>query len=141
MKMLRAPELYETDPNWLSAYASSDLILLVDDDPEHLLLFSTVLENAGYEVLTASNARDGLRLLKTEPISCVISDIMMPETSGVDFVKEARSSSKLRLIPIILLTSGREDLEFASLALGADMFCLKKDARRLLPAQVDFLLG
>lgn len=117
-------------------------ILLIDDDEEQLELFGAVIKDAGYRVLFAQNATEAVeKILRTSSIDCIISDIMMPYLNGRDLLKIVRSIKRLDNIPIIMLTASAADLEMKMLESGADMYCRKHDARKLLVPQIEFLLG
>ena len=61
---------------------SKSLILCLDDDPDLLYLHRVVLERAGYDVLSATEAAEAMRLLDANPIDMVITDHVMPGKSG-----------------------------------------------------------
>lgn len=67
-------------------------ILVVDDDESLRRVTQMQLEDAGYEVLTASNGEDALRMLDERPLSLVITDFKMPGLSGLDLLKAARKN-------------------------------------------------
>ena len=83
-------------------------ILLVDDDEAHLLWSAEILREKGYEVEATESANEALDLLKANSFDLVISDLRMPEMSGIVLVKkiaEIRESQKA-----IILT-GHGDME------------------------------
>jgi two-component system response regulator (stage 0 sporulation protein F) len=63
-------------------------ILLIDDEPEIRALLRAVLESAGHTVTEAINGRDGLARYREQPADLVITDIHMPELSGLDLILE-----------------------------------------------------
>ncbi|HEY9846800.1 MAG TPA: response regulator, partial [Candidatus Caenarcaniphilales bacterium] len=65
-------------------------LLLIDDDPNLIFLVKDYLELRGYEVVTAGNGREALRLLERETPNMIICDVMMPEMDGYSFVKRVR---------------------------------------------------
>jgi CheY-like chemotaxis protein len=80
----------------------SEKILVVDDDPMVLRLVQTTLEKAGYAVQTVENAEDAYRSYTTAPpnsFDLVLSDVMMPRTTGVDLARQLlRCDGKVRLL-------------------------------------------
>ena len=81
---------------------SSKKILIVDDDYTILSVLRRVLERIGYSVLEANNGSQALDILKKNTISLVISDVYMPEFTGIDLLTEVK---KLDLrIPVIIIT-------------------------------------
>ena len=81
-------------------------ILVLDDSPTMVMSLSRVLKNAGYEVETASNGKEGMAKLAAglKP-SVILTDLNMPQMDGVAFIKEARKSASTRFTPIIVLTT------------------------------------
>jgi DNA-binding response OmpR family regulator len=76
-------------------------ILLIEDDREISSTLSSVLDGAGYHVLTASNGIDGQRLIETERPDLVITDMMMPRLGGfpvLEFMKTLPNPPKVIMI-------------------------------------------
>src|SRR5499427_8312920 len=65
-------------------------ILVVDDERSMRELLAIVLRREGYEVLLAENGRAAIELLEREPVDLLISDIKMPDVSGVDVLRAAK---------------------------------------------------
>lgn len=63
-------------------------ILVMDDEAPVLALLSTALQSAGYDVVEASNGREGLRMYRQSPADLVIVDMLMPELNGFDTIIE-----------------------------------------------------
>ncbi len=94
-------------------------LLLVDDDPPILHMFSRMLQQAGYLVVTAPDAEAALDRLNGECFDLVLSDISMPGLSGLDLLRHLR---ELRLDCEVLLMTGFASVESAILALRAGAF-------------------
>jgi len=77
-------------------------ILCIDDEELALSVRKMVLESAGYVVLTAANATQGLEVFKANYVDLVISDHLLPPTTGSDFVAELRRLSPN--LPIMILS-------------------------------------
>jgi PAS domain S-box-containing protein len=73
--------------------ARGETVLVVEDEPDVLAVAETMLENLGYRVLSAENARAGLDILKTEPaIDLLLSDVVLPGSmSGPDMTEHAKA--------------------------------------------------
>lgn len=81
-------------------------ILILDDDKICRRVNSESLRRVGYETIEAGSAKEASELLeKGEPIVMIVTDIRMPETSGLDFVANLRSDPGLAKIPILICTS------------------------------------
>ena len=86
-------------------------ILVIDDDPDILDAVSMILESQGFEVVTARDGIEGLASLKASNPDLTILDLMMPNLDGFGFCKKLQDPrwSKYRSIPILILTSVREE--------------------------------
>jgi DNA-binding response OmpR family regulator len=89
----------------------SGKILVVDDDPDILDAVTMILESQGYKVVTARDGAEGLATLKAEHPDLMILDMLMPKMDGFAVCKELQDPrwSKYKDIPILILTSVRED--------------------------------
>ncbi len=83
-------------------------ILIIEDDESVAAMLRTVLERNGYEVTTAANGREGVRLYSDQQVDLVISDILMPEMDGLETFKELRRMSPD--VKIIAISGGGERL-------------------------------
>ena len=92
-------------------------VLVVDDNPETLNLVARGLELEGIKVKTASSVLRALEAMYdgSEKPSLIITDLMMPQTTGWDFLKHLRNEPALRSLPIIVIT-GTEPGEGEQLA-------------------------
>lgn len=82
-------------------------VLLVEDDNALRRYVEVTLQRAGYEVLSAADGLEGMKLALTSAVDLVITDAMMPNLSGHELCRFLRNSQQLSHIPIILL-SGME---------------------------------
>ena len=74
-------------------------ILLIDDDPQIQSALVMMLREHGHEVMTAVNGNLGLRMMHAEKFDLVLTDILMPETDGIEVVRAAvRDFPKLALV-------------------------------------------
>jgi CheY-like chemotaxis protein len=82
-------------------------VLIVDDDARNIFALSTVLENQEMEILSATNGRQAIELIKShaDDLSMVLMDIMMPEMDGYETMREIRKQSEFRHLPILALTA------------------------------------
>ena len=85
-------------------------ILLVEDDNALRRYVEVTLQRAGYEVLSAADGLEAMKLALTSSVDIVITDAMMPNLSGHELCRFLRNSPQLSHIPIILL-SGMEHAE------------------------------
>ena len=81
-------------------------ILLVDNDVDFVDLNKAVLENNGYEIVTAFSAREGVDKVKIEQPDLIVLDLMMEKhDAGFSFAKQIKADPLYKQIPILMLTS------------------------------------
>ncbi|MEW5847990.1 MAG: response regulator [Myxococcota bacterium] len=81
------------------------LILTIDDDPAVGPLLAAALEPAGYTVITAQSAREGLELAFREEPDVVIVDLVLPDLSGFELVEQLANDERTHHIPVLVLTA------------------------------------
>ncbi len=113
-------------------------ILVVDDEETLRNLLDYNLEREGYNVLTASNAEDAIRLAFSERPDMVILDVMLPDMSGLEVCRVIR---KQLAVPILILSAREEEIDkVLGLELGADDYMTKPFGLRELLARVHAML-
>jgi len=80
-------------------------LLLVDDEPGVREAVQAYLEDSGFAVDVASNAREGLELAHQNLPDLVITDVMMPQVDGFAFLKQLREDPQLKSLPVVFLTA------------------------------------
>ncbi|HIK29427.1 MAG: response regulator transcription factor [Oscillatoriaceae bacterium SKW80] len=80
-------------------------ILLVDDEPGLREAVQAYLEDSGFKVDVASNAERGWELVQQKLPDLVISDIMMPQVDGYQFLKRLREDPRFKALPVVFLTA------------------------------------
>lgn len=112
-------------------------LLLVDDDIELTELLSAFLKLEGFEVQTANNGMEALKILN-ETHQLVLMDIMMPVLNGIETLKEIRKRSN---VPVMMLTAKGDDIDrILGLELGADDYLPKPFNDRELIARIKAIL-
>ncbi|MUL35617.1 response regulator transcription factor [Gloeocapsopsis dulcis] len=113
-------------------------LLLIDDDPNLILLVKDYLEFRGYEVITAENGREALQILEQEVPDMIICDVMMPEMDGYTFVNNVRQDERISWIPVLFLSAkGQSQDRVKGLNTGADVYMVKPFEPEELVAQVE----
>ena len=113
--------------------------LLVADDEEMIReAVASYLESQGYQVFRAENGEEALNILKREPISLVILDLMLPDLPGEEVCVRIRKQSR---VPIIMLTAKNVEYDMIhGLDLGADDYITKPFSLKNLSARVQAVL-
>jgi CheY-like chemotaxis protein len=115
-------------------------ILLVDDDTDFLEMHRAVLENHGYEVITAINGKEGIERVRTEMPDLIILDLMMEKhDAGFSFSKNIKSDPLFKKIPILMVTSVAEATGY-KFSMKEDGYWMKTDDFLDKPVKPDVLI-
>jgi two-component system chemotaxis sensor kinase CheA len=124
--------------------AAAPKVLVVEDSFTVRELQRSILESAGYSVLTARDGRDALRVLGTDPdIALVVTDLEMPELDGLGLTRAIRADAARASLPVVIVTSrGSDEDQRTGIEAGADAYMVKRsfDQQALL-ATVERLIG
>ena len=85
----------------------SNVVLVVDDDPDILEALSEILEAEGFDIRRARNGKEALERLEPEPPQLILLDLMMPVMDGWEFAQRMRQRPRVAHIPIIVLSADR----------------------------------
>ena len=121
----------------------TQVILVVEDNERNLKLLRDVLEYAGYDVLAARTAEDGITQAVNEPPDLVLMDLQLPGIDGLEALRQLRQSPRTANVPVVAVTAQamKQDRERA-LAAGFDGYVEKPISVRAFPDQVrKFLSG
>lgn len=80
-------------------------ILIVDDEPDALYILRHVLTRAGYDVIPAYGGADALRKVQRHDFDLIVTDLAMPDVSGVEVIDRVRHDPEKQLIPILAVTA------------------------------------
>jgi CheY-like chemotaxis protein len=118
-------------------------VLVVDDIQDNLSLFQAILERKNYEVETALNGEEALRMLHKEPFDLILSDILMPVMDGFQLLQECKSDTRFQKIPFIFVTGAFLDKKDEELALqiGVESFVRKPVEPEVLLNVVESVLS
>lgn len=123
--MLRTPCVEATD------------ILVVDDSRANRRILTTLLEQVGYRVRSATNGRAGLRMAVESPPDLILLDITMPELSGYEVCQELKAHESLRQVPVIFISALAEQVDkVRAFATGGVDYITKPFHARELEARV-----
>lgn len=112
---------------------------MVEDEPSIVTLLTYNLEQAGFQVLTAEDGNQGLKLALEEKPDFIILDIMLPGMDGIEICKKLRQE-KVKT-PILMLTARDDELDkVLGLELGADDYMTKPFSPRELVARIKAIM-
>lgn len=106
--------------------ASNKKILLVEDDPFLIDIYSKKLTASGFKVMIAEDGAKAIRFLKEQKPDMVILDIVLPEIEGWDVLKKLKQDKKYKDLKIIILSNlGQKEEVAKGLKLGAIRYLIK----------------
>lgn len=117
-------------------------VLLVEDDPTILQLLEVNFEMEGFGVLRATDGAIGLATALAEHPDVIVSDVMMPNMSGLEMVEALRADASTAAIPVILLSAKAQGADIRNgIAAGANDYMTKPFEPLDLIDRVNALLG
>ncbi len=142
MKPIEAALQSRLSPMKENSQKDSKKLLLIDDDPNLILLVKDYLEFRGYQVMTAENGREALDILEQNIPDMIICDVMMPEMDGYSLVNHIREEPRTNRIPVLFLSAkGQSQDRVKGLNEGADVYMVKPFEPEELVAQVESSLN
>lgn len=122
---------------------SKKTVLIVDDSLTVRQQVSLTLKYAGYDLLEASNGREGIEIVRSGvPIAMVICDVNMPITNGIEFLETIKGDGTAPPVPVVMLTTdGSPELISRAKRAGAKGWIIKPFQSDLLLAAVKRIAG
>lgn len=111
-------------------------VLIIDDDNKNIFALSATLKAKGYITIAATNAADGMKLLREQKdIGIVLMDMMMPDMDGYEALRVIRNDTAFRSLPVVAVT--------AQAMKGDKEKCMDAGANNYIskPVDVDVLLN
>ena len=116
---------------------SKAVILVIEDDPAIQELLSHTMSREGWKILQAKSGEDGLKLLKSKKVNCILLDIMLPGMDGFKVLKKIKNIEERANVPVIMTTAKGEEADIVTgLELGADDYVVKPYSPKVLIARV-----
>ena len=98
-------------------------VLVVEDNPDNMTLVEEILEDAGYDILKAERAEDGIELLKRGGIDIVLMDISLPDMDGLEATRIIKADAVTCKVPVVGLSAhAMESDRQAALDAGCDEY-------------------
>lgn len=120
--------------------ASKQTILVVDDNKDIVWLITDTLSDQ-YNIKGSNNVEEALKILETQTLSLIITDIMMPNIDGIEFINRIKANKFTKYIPLIIISAKISDQEQAEgLNIGADAYLTKPFSAMVLHSLVNRLL-
>lgn len=104
----------------------SKRILIIEDEPDFLRIYTDLLTAKGYQVLTASDGADGLNLATQEKPDLILLDLVLPSLPGLDILDRIRHTPEIQATPIIIFSilGDKADVQ-KGLDMGANDYAVK----------------
>ena len=84
-------------------------ILVVDDSTTNIVLLEAILDERGYKIETALNAKEAYSIIAKESPDLILLDLLMPKISGFDFLEKIRKDEKTKNTPVIVISALTDD--------------------------------
>lgn len=103
-------------------------ILLIEDEKMLVDLYKDKFSQAGFEMIAAFDAEEGLKLAKAEKPDLIILDILLPEKNGISFLKEQKKDPEISKISVVALSNyDNPETKKEAFELGVKDYLLKTD--------------
>ncbi len=122
--------------------AQNKKVLIIDDSVTNVFLIESVLIEYGYTVMTALSATEALVRLNKQKPDLILLDLLMPQVSGFDFIKQIKQSSEFADIPVIIVSAVTDgDSITEVLKLGAVEYIKKPVVLTVLIDKIESVLS
>ncbi|MCL2244948.1 MAG: response regulator transcription factor [Treponema sp.] len=116
---------------------SKAAVLIIEDDPAIQELLFHTMSKEGWKLLQAKTGEEGLKILKTAGVNCILLDIMLPGMDGLKTLKKIKEIDHCKNTPVIMTTAKGEDADIITgLELGADDYVVKPYSPKVLIARI-----
>jgi len=116
---------------------SKAVILIIEDDPEIQELLSHTMTKEGWKLLQVKTGEEGIKILKSKKVNCILLDIMLPGMDGLNVLKKIKEIEHCKTVPVIMATAKGEEADIVTgLELGADDYVVKPYSPKVLIARV-----
>ena len=117
-------------------------ILMVDDSSTDTYLYQKLLEQNGYQVITATSGKEGVLKAKSEKPDLILMDVVMPELNGFQATRQISRDPTTAGIPVIMVTNkGQESDKVWGLRQGAKDYFTKGSAEQELLGKIQALVN
>jgi len=116
---------------------SKEVILIIEDDPEIQELLTHSMSKEGWKIIMAKTGEEGLKILKSKKVNCILLDIMLPGIDGLKTLKKIKEIEQCANVPVIMTTAKGEEADIVTgLELGADDYVVKPYSPKVLIARI-----
>lgn len=116
-------------------------VLVVEDTPSQMELMNIFLQEGGYTVIRANDAKEGLEKARQHQPDAIITDVVMPGMSGFEFCRKLKKDLDTKKIPIIFCSSKNKDIDrIWGMRQGADLYLTKPFTKHQLIGAVKSII-
>lgn len=101
------------------------LVLVVDDDPILSELLTHELIQAGFNCKSAASGEEAWTLMQDSEVACLVSDLAMQDSSGLDLIEKTRQSERFKSLPVIIASGVLDLTEEKAKKMGANKLFIK----------------
>lgn len=117
-------------------------IIIVEDSETTRFFYKVTLKKWGFDVLEAETGKEGWDIIQNEKPDLVVLDMMLPDTNGIEVLKNIRATESTKKTPVLILTSDKDIVHVQrALQLGANHYSVKgKDSLEKIKNMIEKLL-
>lgn len=82
---------------------------IIDDDPNIIEIYGTKLKDEDFEVVTATDGKSGIEMIKKEKPDIILLDIVLPQKNGIEILKKLQSDPETSRIPVVILSNVNDE--------------------------------
>lgn len=121
---------------------SQKQVLLVEDNDDNRMIFATILDHFGYDVVQAPNGRDGVDMAEQHRPDLIIMDISLPVMDGLEATRRIRANPNTATIPVLAVTAHTRDCDRDRVIdAGCNDYLAKPVEPRKLVQRVQCMIG
>ena len=116
-------------------------LLIVEDTPDMRAALRLWLACEGFEVTTAEDGSEAIKLLSANQFDVVVTDLMMPQLDGIELIRRIKASDQTAHLPVIAITAFDDRFAQLAQATGATLVIRKPDGLEHLVDQINLILA
>jgi two-component system phosphate regulon response regulator PhoB len=115
---------------------TKESILIIEDDPKIQELLAHAMSREGWKLYQVKTGEEGLKILETKKINCILPNILLPGIDGLEVLKRIKETKQYRSIPVIMTTANGKEANITGLELGDSDYAVKSYSIKMFIARI-----